>query len=112
MEEFERIYSNNLLNEIESAKHNHDLSYWIKRKYNVFEFLHDKYNTNITNFTKKYMWKDYRINNRDDSIGYNKFIEFFDEYINIMEIDYKIIYKRWGRKYDSYRELHNPYINK
>ena len=110
--EFEKIYSNKLLTKIESVKHNPELNCWIKRKFNVFEFLHDKYNTNIINFTKRYVWKDYRINNRNDLIGNNKFNEFFDEYIEIMEIDYKSIHKLWGRKYDSEQEKQNPYINK
>ncbi len=109
-EEFKAQYEDKILSNIDFV--NSKGNYWLKLKYRVYDFLYNQYNTNITNITKIQMFKEYRINHREDDIGKGKFMNYLSEYFDIMEIDYKIIYKNWGRKYDCEQDKQNPYIYK
>ena len=101
---FDELFNTRLADRIKESHEYSDKYYYAKLKCRVFDFLYHQYKTNIVNFTKLRMFKEYRISHPNDNIGFNKFKDYLQEYFDIMNIDYKIIHKHWDRKYNNYYE--------
>ena len=64
---------------------------WIKLKYKIFDFLYIQYKDDIIKITKIRMFREYREAHKEDNISQYKFMNVINEYLDIMDIDYKKI---------------------
>jgi hypothetical protein len=76
---FDELFNKRLADRINESHEYSDKYYYAKLKCRVFDFLYHQYKTNIVNFTKLRMFKEYRISHPDDNIGFNKFKDYLKE---------------------------------
>ena len=103
-DKFDELFNTRLADRINESHEYSDKYYYAKLKCRVFDFLYHQYKTNIVNFTKLRMFKEYRISHPDDNIGLTRFTNYLKEYFDIMNIDYKNIHVGYCRKYANYNE--------
>ena len=105
MDSIEDIYNKRIL----INRQHYNANKWTKLKYRVFDFLYNQYKEDVIKKMKNEMWKEYRISHQDDNISYNKFLNYCNEYLVIMDIDYKTLYTN-KKKWKSEKERLSPYV--
>ena len=72
-------------------RQHYNVNKWTKLKYRVFDFLYIQYKDDIIKITKIRMFREYREAHKEDNISQYKFMNVINEYLDIMDIDYKKI---------------------